>query len=170
MYPAFPFPRQCLWLLAVGLLSCQSETAPVQVVAQRYLEARLAGDFAAAGQFVHPASLDLFHDLKTLHDRSAAGLPPVAFSLTEVSILTPQQEAVATYYLPGYGQDQLSLRKAPQGWRIHLSPHAVPDAGLLMGELQRLEYDNYPVAYDQESLDLLLMQDEGEEWSVLTGL
>lgn len=166
MYRLIPFT---LWgtLLMVLLPSCRPRDNAGEV-AQYYLEARLAGDFAEARSHVHPQCLDLLSDLEVL-DRGNNRPEEVPISLQQLAV--SGETALATFQLQGYGLEQLSLQRQGTEWKVFLSPQHVPDAGLLMGELHQLETEHFPVSLDPESLDDLLIEEENpEDWSVLTEL
>ncbi|MEZ4827535.1 MAG: hypothetical protein R3C61_14825 [Bacteroidia bacterium] len=160
------FPLKAVVLAGVLLIwGCRGSDSSARGVAHKYLEARLAGNFPEAAQYVARESQDLFEELED-QAFEYAYLSQEKVKHQIKSAEESGKSAVITYNIEGYGEEQLSLIKDDGIWKVLLLPQSVPDAGLLMLELQALEKEG-SADIDKETLDQILIHDGEEvaEWS-----
>ncbi|RMG66500.1 MAG: hypothetical protein D6722_14900 [Bacteroidetes bacterium] len=159
-----------LWggMLCASLFACSNTSPTPQETAHQYLTARLAGDFEFAKQWVHPDSWDTLDELLLLQQQGRPR-PPLDFTLDHLS--RDHMTATATFRLEGYGLQHIHLRKESGHWKVVLSPQAIPDASLLIGDLYELEQESELSAWEIESLDQMLLDEEDiDPWSGLSEL
>ena len=163
-------PSNWIYLLLIsGLLACGNpDKETVNKLADRYLKARIKGDFATAALLISPESRENLAELEALSTEFLEE-EQTEYKFAIQSLDIKGDSAEVHYQIEGQGIEALHLLKQAAEWKISLSDLEVPDAFILYQDLLGLESLD-TITAEQAELDAMLLNEELDEDGLLDSL